>query len=94
MSIDILDCQECGCSRIHKLDPTDELYYCEECGCPYQPLPEPPVYCSECERDVQQSDMSWVYDNYGNPFKKVCSNCYDSVRQRIGEWVFDSADAG
>lgn len=39
--------------------------------------------CMECKKELDTNDLTWVNDNYGIAWKKVCDNCYDKVEKEI-----------
>lgn len=36
-----------------------------------------------CKEEYDRNDLTWINDNYGIPFKKVCDNCYHEVLEDI-----------
>ena len=39
--------------------------------------------CMHCKEIYDRNELTWINDNYGIPFKKVCHKCYDEVREDI-----------
>lgn len=50
--------------------------------------------CGECRTRHARSELQWVNDRYGIPFKLVCDDCHEKVQDAIDEWEFDQDDAG
>lgn len=40
-------------------------------------------YCGNCKKFFDRNDLTWINDNYGIPYKKVCDECYDEVNDQI-----------
>lgn len=53
------------------------------------------IGCPNCgNENATRGELDWVYDNYGNPFKKCCSKCSAEVERYISGWHFDESYAG
>lgn len=39
--------------------------------------------CMECNETFNNDELTWINDNYGIPFKKVCDACYQNVIEEI-----------
>jgi ssDNA-binding Zn-finger/Zn-ribbon topoisomerase 1 len=50
--------------------------------------------CPHCRELVSEDDLTWVYDRYGIPYKKVCWDCYGEVGEEIGNYEYNYLDAG
>lgn len=50
--------------------------------------------CGVCSKELPASDLFWVYDRYGIPYKKVCDDCYKQTEKEISGFVFDPGYAG
>lgn len=50
--------------------------------------------CPHCRELVSENDLTWVYDRYGTPYKKVCWECYGEVDNEINHYEYDYLDAG
>lgn len=48
--------------------------------------------CGNCGELYLSDELTWVNDNYGIPFKKVCSDCYDKVVEYLEEELGNYAD--
>ena len=53
-----------------------------------------PRECPNCKKEVERSEMLWVKDRYGIPFKLVCEDCFDAVEESISHWELDEGFAG
>lgn len=40
-------------------------------------------YCGNCKKLFDRNDLTWINDNYGIPYKKVCDDCYSEVNEQI-----------
>ena len=39
--------------------------------------------CMNCGEFHDRNDLTWINDNYGIPYKKVCDKCYEEVNEQI-----------
>lgn len=39
--------------------------------------------CMSCKIEFDKEDLTWVNDNYGIPYKKVCYDCEEEVTREI-----------
>ena len=40
-------------------------------------------FCGKCKQIFDRNDLTWINDNYGIPYKKVCEGCYEEVHEQI-----------
>lgn len=72
-----------GCA-VDEADPTsigDCAFHEEDFRC-----------CPTCKNVFADSDMVWVRDDFGIPYKKVCQTCVDKTRAELVPYPIFEAD--